>query len=424
MATGLLLLVVASGTTLPLFRISCGILAALLVAASLGFSWALPMFQLPRTTGKYPVGTRTLNIIDPVRKEMHSWAKRGAREVVVQLWYPAASHQGKKAKYRRPTETTFKSSYQAVLPTESIQDAPVAEGRFPVIVHNPAWHGARQRGSFLAQELASQGFVVAAVSHPYNSSFVEMADGSIALPDYSQDIGFSTQKYIPLAERLELAEEELAIQTEDCRMMLDELERLDRTAGHPLEGRLKMENVGSYGHSFGGAVSAELAREDKRVLSVVELDGVLHGAAAIHGVEKPILMIDSNWLAVPGSSSDGLYTPGADARAPWRIQADKESQQLWQSIAAAKTALLDRCGGYHLVVDGLGHSDFTDQIFMSPFRKLSHTGPVPPKRVAAILNAYLLAFFQQTLLGEPSPLLERDSQPFAEATIKQWIACN
>ena len=61
--------------------------------------------------------------------------------------------------------------------------------------------------------------------------------------------------------------------------MLDELEKLDRTPGHPLESRLRMDRVGAYGHSFGGAVSVELAREDSRVRAALELDGVLHGAA-------------------------------------------------------------------------------------------------------------------------------------------------
>ena len=151
------------------------------------------------------------------------------------------------------------SSYQAVLKTHSLQDAPMTAGRFPVIVYNSAWWGFRSRSTFMTQDLASHGFVVVAISHPYNSSMVELADGSIANPDYSFDLGFSLARYIPIQERFAMADEELAIQTADCRFCLDELEKLDRTPGHPLESRLWMDRVGAYGYSFGGAVSVELA---------------------------------------------------------------------------------------------------------------------------------------------------------------------
>ena len=84
----------------------------------------------------------------------------------------------------------------------------MAAGRFPVIVHNPAWWGFRNRSTFMTQDLASHGFIVVAISHPYNSSMVELADGSVANPDYSLDLGFSLARYIPMQERFAMADEE------------------------------------------------------------------------------------------------------------------------------------------------------------------------------------------------------------------------
>jgi dienelactone hydrolase len=409
LAVAQMLFVTAMGLSSPMLRLSCGIMAGAMIAASLVLSWILPMFKLPAPTGRYPVGTRTLNLIDLNRMEMHEAGRPGNREVVAQLWYPAATPKWRKALYRRRKETTRRSSYQAVLKTHSLQDAPVAAGRFPVIVHNSAWWGFRNRSTFMIQDLASHGFIVVAISHPYNSSMVELADGSVANPDYSLDLGFSLARYIPLDERFAMADQELAIQTADCKFVLDELEKLDRTPSHPLESRMRMDCVGAYGYSFGGAVGVELAREDSRVRVAVELDGVLHGAAYSQGLDKPILIIDSPWMIKPDEHTDNPRLA--------------ETSRLWNLIAESKMRLLERCGGVRIIIDGLVHADFTDQMFMSPLRRLSSSGSVAPKRVAHILNTYVLAFFQQTLLDIPSPLFSQDAKDFPEATVEEWRSC-
>ncbi len=404
-------------TASPLIRVLCAIIAAGMVAASLVLCWALPMFKLPAPSGRYPVGTRMLYLTDFNRAEMHSWAKPGNREVVVQLWYPAATAKWRKAVYRRKKETTRRSSYQAVLKTHSLQDAPMATGPFPVVVFNPAWWGFRNRSTFLTQDLASHGFVVAAISHPYNSSLVELADGTVANPNYSQDLGFSMAEYIPIQERFAMAEEELAIQTADCRFVLDELEKLDRTPGHPLESRLRMDRVGAFGYSFGGGVSAELAREDHRVLSALELDGVLHGAAAVHGLDKPVLLMDAPWMLSPGQFTENWAPKSADNT---RVA---ETAQLWNTIAESKARLLEKCGGILVVIEGLGHFDFMDQIFMSPLHRFSLAGAVAPKRLAHIANTYISAFFEQTLLDKPSPLFSDGAKDFPEVTVQERRPC-
>jgi len=409
LAVALTLFVTAARVTSPMLRLSCGVMAGGMLAASVVASWVMPMFKLPVPTGRYPVGTRTLYLTDPNRVEMHEGARSGNREVVAQLWYPAATAKWRKAMYRKRKETSRRSSYQAVLKTHSLQDAPMAAGRFPVLLYNCAWWGFRNRSTCMTQDLASHGFVVVGLSHPYNSSMVELADGSVANPDYSFDLGFSLARHIPMQERFDMADWELAIQTADCRFVLDELEKLDCTPGSPLESRLLMDRVGVYGHSFGGAVAVELAREDPRVRAALELDGVLHGASFLHGLDKPILMMDSPWMIDPGEHPD-------DARLA-------ETSRMWNIIAEAKMRLLERCGGLRISIDGLAHHDFTDQIFMSPLRRLSGSGSVAPKRVSHIANTYVLAFFEQTLLDKPSPLLSPDAKDFPEATVQEWRPC-
>jgi dienelactone hydrolase len=388
-------------------RSICAILAGFLLFVSCALTWALPMFKLPKPTGQYPVGTTMLYLVDTSRKEMHMGSFPGDREVIVQLWYPASTHKGRKAKYRKKSETTFKSSYQAVLDAHYLQDPPCAAGAFPVTLYNPAWHGSRHRGTFTIQELASQGFVVAAISHPYNSSHVELSNGKIAHPDYDEDLGFSLKRYIPLDARFAMADRELAIQTRDCSCLLDELERMNQTPGHLLQGHLRIDRIGAYGYSFGGAVSVEFAREEPRVRSALGLDGVLHGDSIKLGLQKPLMLIDSKWMVDPYENVDN------DPRV-------SETAKMWNSIAEAKGGTLSRYGGMRVVIEGIGHVDFTDQIHMSPFRWLSRAGSLPPARVARILNEYIVAFFRQTLCDEQQFILEEGSKPFPEATLTVW----
>jgi predicted dienelactone hydrolase len=400
-----------AGPGFPVLRLCCAIMAGAMVAASLALSWVMPMFKLPAPTGRYPVGTRTLHLHDPSRVEMHAGARPGTREVVVQLWYPAAMDSGPRAKYRLRSETSRRSSYQSVLAVHSLQDAPLALGRFPVILHNPAWHGLRHSSTFIIQDLASHGFVVAAISHPYNSSMVTLSDGTTAHPDLNQDIGYSKHHHIPYETRIALAEEELVVQTRDCRFVLDELQRFDQTAGHPLEAHLQMDCVGAQGVSYGGAVALQLAREDARVRSAVELDGVVHGSVALHGLDKPFMFLDCPLKGHPFEAEEG-----ADVRAI-------ETAGLWQHMFATKDRLLSDCGGVRVLVDGIGKADFYDQIFMSPLRKLTLVGSVPRKRVARILNSYIVAFYQQTLLGRPSSLFSHGAKDFPEVTVEEWRPC-
>jgi hypothetical protein len=261
---------------------------------------------------------------------------------------------------------------------------------------------------------------VAAVSHPYNTSFVELSDGTVVHPNYEHDIGFSTKTYLSLERRAELVDEQLEIHTSDSRLLLDMLEKFDQTAGHPLESRLLMDRVGAFGFSFGGAVAAELAKLDSRVRSALELDGVFHGTVAADGLEKPLLLIDAPWLVNPLGEEHDWLGGAVDSSISWSEQANRETRQRWTEISEKKMEVLARSGGLRAVVEGTGHFDFTDQIFLSPLRRLSCAGPIAPVRAAEIIRAYSLAFFQQTLLDIQSPLLKPDANIFSEVSLQVW----
>ena len=141
--------------------------ALLLASATVLFSFLLPMFRLPAPTGPYPVGTSILYFKDSTRIEDAAPAAGSARELMVQLWYPALPSHNRLARYRELRETNTISSYQSVLLTNSRLNAQVTQAGtpFPVILFNHAWRGRRTNDTFLTEELASHGYVVASIDH-------------------------------------------------------------------------------------------------------------------------------------------------------------------------------------------------------------------------------------------------------------------
>jgi predicted dienelactone hydrolase len=384
-----------------------GWICAALLLVSGAFCYTIPMFHLPKPVGPYPIGTRTVHLIDPSRQETHPHSRPGNREVVLQFWYPSATATGRHAMYREFKETKLRSTYQAVLPVDALQDSAIANRTFPVIFFNPAWNGFRNRSTFITQNLASLGFIVVGISHPYNSAFTELSDGYVAQSKDEPDLG-EYSKAEPLSERLNLAKSELAVQLADDEFVLEQLTKLNETPDSPFYHHLEMDNVGAFGHSFGGSVSVELALKDPRVKCALEMDGSLYGQAEATGLPKPLMTIHH---------PEGALPPNA-ANSP------DESIRVWadmrQRVAAAFAQTFSRYGGYAVNIDGIDHESYTDKGFFSPIRRITGIGSMRQTEAAPIINGYVAAFFLQYLAHKPQPLLSGAIPPLPHATLTIW----
>ena len=70
---------------------------------------------------------------------------------------------------------------------------------------------------------------------------------------------------------------------------------------------------------------------------------------------------------------------------------------------------------YHLKMAGLLHDDFGDYPLLTPLGWLLHErGTMDGQRALQVVDAYLLAFFDQYLKDQPSPLLKGPSPDFPE----------
>ncbi|MCX5380413.1 dienelactone hydrolase family protein [Streptomyces sp. NBC_00091] len=251
--------------------------------------------------------------------------------------------------------------------SRAVVDAPVAGGgeRFPVVLFSPESGGVRSQNTAWAEELASHGYLVAALDHLYDSTVVVLADG--------RTIRATTASSGDRDRDEELAAGWTAVRAVDLGFVLTQLERLDRgETADPLTGRLDTGRAAVAGHSLGGAAALQAARQDRRFDAVVDLDGYPHGPTA-PALEQPALALTQE------------ITAGTDPRYLPRL-----SEALEHSTATS----------YRLTVPGAGHLTFMDgPLYLPPVPSIVGTlGRTESPRVVA---AATLAFLDATLRGRP-----------------------
>lgn len=144
--------------------------------------------------------------------------------------------------------------------THSVFKAPVVGGgeRFPVVLFSPGSGGVRTQNTAWAEELASHGYVVVALDYPYDSAVVVLADGRTIHTEIAST-GDRDKDDRPAVDWT-------AVRAADLSFALTQLDHLDRgEMTGPLTGRLDTRRVAVNGHSMGGAVTLQAARQDQRL---------------------------------------------------------------------------------------------------------------------------------------------------------------
>ncbi|MBL7259994.1 alpha/beta hydrolase family protein [Paractinoplanes lichenicola] len=337
---------------------------------------------LPAPTGRHPVGTVSLHLIDSSRPDPWVPAEK-RRELMAQIWYPAATVRGyPRADWVSPqiAARMAPSGSGAVLPvTHGHVGAPAAAGRRPVVLWSPGLGMERTSSTALVEELASQGFVVVTIDHTHDANFVEFPDGrlaTLAIP-------------IPAtpAEEQTMLAKALAVRVADTRFVLDQLTqgRLVRSLPHGLAAALDLRRIGMAGHSMGGATAAEVMRVDPRVRAGANLDGTFFGSPLTTGLHRPFLML--------GAGVDDSWTT------------------MWGKLRGPR---------YWLQVDHTAHLSFTDLQTLLPQlgtpapEREQLIGSIDGERSIAVQRPYVVAFFDRHLRHGDARLLAGPSPRFPE----------
>jgi len=381
------------------------------------------LFELPAPTGKSAVGTTRWVVTDTSREEIFAPGKK--RDIEVVAWYPAAAPSSQPAPYIRDGMEEVLSFARlarlgdafdglAGVTTHATLDAVPASspGRFPVILFQHGYTGLPSSHTALMEDLASHGWAVLNVIHPYEATGAMLADGTVvtftdeknAMRSGIMDVlnewgpeGATMEKIVAAtddAEKEKLMRGYLAaLKNTDqvvARWTLDAKYALDHLPASGAAGRIAskidLTRLGVAGHSMGGVAGAEFCVEDRRCKAALNLDGIpQYGRMIGTPMPAPFLMVYSGRTGRAGAS-DIIY-----------------------KRSASKYYRVD-------VKDAL-HLDFTDMNFWGgPLRQRGAYGKIDPARAAEITRMVVREFFGQEILKQPSAFLS-GKQPMTDVTV-------
>ncbi len=394
------------------------------LAASIHAQLSAPLFELPAPTGTLPIGTTRWVVTDTSRDETFAPGKK--RDIEIIAWYPRASDAtGEMAPYMRDgMEEVLAFARLAKLgdafnglasvKTHAAIDAVPATSpaRFPVILFQHGYTGLPSSHTALIDDLASHGWVVLNLIHPYEAAGAMLADGTVVthIDDTStirsgildvfnewapEDATMEKITAAPGdAERETLMRGYLgALKNTDQvvrRWTLDAKYALDHlpASGAPgrIAARLDLSRLGVAGHSMGGVAGAQFCIEDRRCKAALNLDGIpQYGTMIDTKMPAPFLMVYSGRAGRAGAS-DIIYKRSASKY-------------------------------YRVDVQDTMHLDFTDMNFWGgPLRQRGAYGKIDPARAAEITRTVVREFFGQEILKQPSAFLG-GRQPMTGVTV-------
>jgi predicted dienelactone hydrolase len=123
--------------------------------------------------GHFQVGVRTFALVDAAQVDVLAFdpatgtAPKRDRQLTVDLWYPAEVAAGASPETYSgslPAEPPAPPSHFTI-PGIAVRDAAPAAGRFPLLIVSHGYSNATVALSWLTENLASKGYVVAAIRH-------------------------------------------------------------------------------------------------------------------------------------------------------------------------------------------------------------------------------------------------------------------
>ena len=265
--------------------------------------------------------------------------------------------------------------------------ASASSDSFPLILFSPGFGVSRLLYSAIGHAIASAGFTVVTIDHPYDGDIVEFPNGTVV----HGIVNATTDAQSAAA---------VATRVKDVSFVLD---RLSSAADQVVEnviprgakkGGFDVGRTGMFGHSIGGATAAAAMLADRRIIGGVNMDGALYGPVVQDGLDRPFLILN------------GVnHTRFTDAS--WA--------QAWPNLRGWKRELLLK-GSRHLTF-----SDYPLLLKLLGFEKFASgslgsqlLGELDGRRAFEVVTAYLVAFFEFVLKGRERGILDGPSERYPE----------
>jgi len=382
---------------------------------------------LPKPTGTFQIGRTHLNFIDENRVDPSPLAEGKKRDVPILIWYPiddsGTSSPLKLIKQRDLDSFKKFVRFQSIpdevcdVLTNSYEDIPITDKipKLPVLIYNHGLWGFMESSTILMEHMASHGYIVVSVGHPY--------DGVASYPD-GRSIPIDVKKYEAYLERSMSEEEDkkfeeflAQINREDISveemkkitekwLMGDELKDqievwiddvlfikdiLEQRNEGKIESQFKgkmdlVKGIGVFGHSYGGDAAILSCCLDDRLKYAVDIDGIVDGLKKRYKFNHPSMFMYSEQCA---GMNKYFYT-------------------------------INKNDTYSVSIKDSKHLDFVDiaYVLKNWMKELPEKyGKIDGDLMVKIRNDYVLSFFDKYMKDKDTLLLERN--PYNEVIFEK-----
>lgn len=401
------------------------ITGVLFISTSSFYVFLMPIMKLPDPSGKYIVGSANYTITDLSRLENNTEDPNDKRVLFAEVWYPGSLDGLNEVPpvrtlweelYKGESDrVSFFMNYLKGINTHSYPDIPAktGDGTFPVILFNHGLQMFTSQSTLLMEHLASNGYIVVSVAHPYESIRVNLQDAGTVMPDFiSSRAKFNealkwiekssapinaaksaTKKKDNREERAQIMLK--AIEESEMNNVVSEWEKDNRfilnelisSGDKELVFRKIMDTsrIGIMGMSVGGAAATEVAKSDKRIKAGINVDGLQYGKRNKEPLEVPFAMI---------------YSEDGKGLNEFLMLSSKNDYFEYTFI-------------------GSHHADFTDMTMIWPFMRIyGQLGNIPGERMVELSNKVILNFWDAYLKNKPFKNLNEIHYPELEMNEK------
>jgi predicted dienelactone hydrolase len=366
---------------------------------------------LPAPTGHFPVGRTMYTWTNSAETNEVAPSAGTKPEVVVWIWYPSEARvSAATAEYLPAPWRLALAQHSGVLLTEfftrdlsrvrthstSDPDVSSEQRSYPVVVMRAGGAALTTDFTTLAEDLASHGYIVVGFDAPYRTFVVVLPENRVVIrPSTNDPENLQADQANRLINRL------LPMWTSDTKFVVSQLEHLNAAdPSSKFTGRLDMQRLGMFGHSFGGAQALQFCHDDPRCRAGIDVDGAPFGSVVQEGLKQPFMFIFSD-------HSGEISDPASS-----QIHADIES--IYGRLPN---------GRFLITIRGAHHFSFSDQALlksqylMTLLTSVGGFGKLDAHRGLTITATYVHTFFDIYLKGAPSTLLTSVSTQFPEVQV-------
>jgi len=353
---------------------------------------------LPAPTGRYTTGRVAFQWVDNARPELETREPDDRRELLVYVFYPAeAANRVPQAPYMPEADVMLPywkddlTNRLKALRAHSREGLPLATrpSRFPVIIFAPGGGQKALAYTTLLEDLASHGYVVAAIEPPYNAPAMQFPNGRTIGRLAPADRGWEEPK--TRDDQPRIYEQMVLHWARDMSFVLDRITELNKASQSLFADRLDVARVGAFGHSRGGQAAGTVRLLDARFRGAINLDGNIRGRGfqpikGSDGGQQPFMWIEKQTPVLNDQELEKAQLPKALYQ-----EFFAETNRLMQSVKG---------GSAHVTVARIGieHLDFSDNPFWGA--AVAPEVRAGKRQTVALTRAYVRAFFDGCLRGQ------------------------